>query len=962
MKAPWPQDTDMPDTLVLGLTAHQLLLALPGVVLFSLGVVLTISHALPKWAGIAGVGLVAVMTAGLVLDTPDGMTWDRWLAALLRFRRGPRVEAIGGDVAPLPSWVRAGGGQAGRLVLPWGTPDVGGVPLGKDKARGRLGHALALALSPLDHVGLDGEDLRLVVGALSAWLTALDCHAQVLVRSRSLDLTDRIAHLGVLGEEIGDPALRAVAARREEELRRVAVLRPRHLQAWVVLRCPDREALADRARRCAEVLAGAGVEAVPVPPAGMAQLLGGSALGDARSPAGWPGPDEVERVDHETLRVGERYVQTLRAVTWPPSVEPGWLMPVLRADVDLDLAMHISPEAPDVAVGILRSQFGRMRSTQQAQSEGGDLADAKVKGAANDAGRLHDAVGANETRTFRVGCYLSVWADDLDELEKAAAEASAKARGVMLDLRPVVFAPVEAWVATQPVALDLVRHTWRADTEAVATGLPVWTGEAESDPGGALEGFHLVTGAPQFIDRFALGGRRANAHKVSVAASGRGKSFAIKTEVIGLRLEGVAVRILDLEGEYVRLATALGGTVVRPGAGGVCVNTFDLAEAGQVEALSRQATFVESFVTTLLGELTSREQAQLARAVMACYALAGITANPETHGRTPPTLADLHAALVDDGAQQLAERLETWTLGGYAGLLSGATSVRPEGDLVVWALGDLPAENERLVAAVALLVVHAVWTEIARQDHRRRVVVLDEAWHISETSAAAGRVLEGLARRLAKGARKYQAGLTAATQDLEDFEATALGRAILNNSAIKWLPGQEDKAIDGVAKAFGLSASERRFLLGCKRGEGLLLAGRQRVRIRVEVTPEEHRLATSDPDELARIDAEEVHSAAESAVARWARCVAGLDADLAAAVTGPELAALTARVLPKAPLTCSWEVVDATGDWMAGQASADAQLAWRDGERSWGELVHLELVRRGRCWLVAKTTRSEVSA
>ena len=959
MKAPWPQDTDMPDTLVLGLTAHQLLLAMPGVVLVGVGVLLTVSHAVPKWAGLAGVGLVAALTLGLVLDTPDGMTWDCWLAALLRFRRGPQVEAIGAGVAPLPSWVRTGGGQAGRLALPWGSPEVDGVPLGKDKARGRLGYAAVLALSPLDPVGLDAEDLHLVVGALKAWLTALDCDAQVLVRSRPLDLTERIAHLRGLAGEVGEPTLRAVAAGREEDLRRLAAARPRFLQAWLVLRCSEREALSDRAQRCAEVLAGAGVEAVPVPPAEMAKLLGGSGLGDARSPAGWPGPDELERVDHETLRVGERYVRTLRAVTWPPSVEPGWLMPLLRAGVDLDLAMHLSPEAPEVAVSALRRQFGRMRSTQQAQSEGGDLADARVKGAASDAERLHDAVGANETRTFRVGCYLSVWVDDLGELEETAAEASAKARGVLLDLRPVIFAPVEAWVATQPVALDLLRHTWRADTDAVAAGLPVWTGESESDPGGALEGCHIVTGAPQFIDRFRLGGRRTNAHKVSVASSGRGKSFAIKTEVIGLRLEGVAVRIVDLENEYVRLATALGGTVVRLGAGDVCINVFDLAEAGQVEALSRQATFVESFVATLLGELTSREQAQLARAVMCCYALAGITADPRTHGRTPPTLADLHAALVEDGAQQLAERLETWTLGAYAGLLCGATSVRPEGDLVVWALGDLPAENERLVAALALQVVHAVWTEIARQDRRRRVVVLDEAWHISETSAAAGRVLEGLARRLAKGARRYQAGLTAATQELEDFKATALGRAILNNSAIKWLPGQEDEAIDGVAKAFGLRASERRFLLGCNQGEGLLLAGRQRVRIRVEVTPEEHRLATSDPDELVRIDAEEVRSAAESAVARWARCVSGIDADLAEAATGHELAALTARAAPSSPLACSWEVVDAAGDWMAGHASADAQLIWRDGVRTWGELVHLQLVRQGRRWLVANTTRSE---
>jgi hypothetical protein len=80
--------------------------------------------------------------------------------------------------------------------------------------------------------------------------------------------------------------------------------------------------------------------------------------------------------------------------------------------------------------------------------------------------------------------------------------------------------------------------------------------------------------------------------------------------------------------------------------------------------------------------------------------------------------------------------------------------------LIVWALGDLPDEQDRLLAAAVLLAVNSTWTELSRQDGRRRVVILDEAWRIYETSEAAGRIVEGLARRLAKGARKYNAGPT----------------------------------------------------------------------------------------------------------------------------------------------------------------------------------------------------------
>lgn len=959
MKAPWPMDTDQPDTLVLGLTAHHLLLATPGIVLFVVGILLTLSHAIPKWAGVTSLVLVGAMSVGLVIDNPDGMTWDRWLLALLRFRRGPRSGVLADHLGAPPSWVRTGGPAAGRLNLPWGAPVEGGIPLGKDKARGKLGHALALRLSPLDHTAMGEDAVAQVVSALETWLTSLDCDAQVVVRSRPLDLSRRIAAVEAQASKAHQPTLKAIASRRAESLRQVAAGRPQHLRAWIVLRYRDRDGLADRARRCAELLAGAGLTATPVGPAAMAELLGGRGLAKSGAapgcPAGWP--DEIERVDHEVLRVGPRYCLTLRAVAYPPSVEPGWLAPVLAGGADLDLAVHVSPEDPAVATSVLRRQFGRMRSTEAAQSAGGDLADARIAGAANDAERLHQAVGSNDTRTFRAGLYLTVWGEDPDAAMAAAEEVTAKATGKLLDLRPVIFAPVDAWIGTLPLALDLVRQTWRADTQALAAALPVWTGEVESDPTGSLAGYHAVSGAPVFIDRFRLDARRSNAHKLSVAPSGRGKSFEIKQEIASLLLEGVGVRVIDLENEYVRLAEALDGTVVHFGAGGARINPLELAEPGAPEAVRSQALFVEALVSTLLGELDAEDEAQIARAILACYELAGITADPATHGRTPPQMADLHAALEEAGAPRLADRLDAWVFGAHAGLLSGQTTIRPKGDLVVWALGDLPGENERLLAAAVLLAVHATWTEIARKDHRRRVVILDEAWRIWETSAAAGRVLEGLARRLAKGARKYSAGLTNATQDLAEFAATALGRAILNNSAIKWLPGQEAGALPAIASTFGLTEAETKFLGSCSRGQGLTLAGRQRVRLEVRAVPEEHRLATSDPDEVARIDAEELTSAADGVVAAWVACAAGAGGDAGAVATGKALGDLEAQEPARECLACRHQVVAVEGEWMGGHASASAELTWSDGHRTWGELVRLSLVRRGRHWLVAEAVR-----
>ena len=958
MKASWPMDTDLPDVLFLGLTARHLLLAAPGLTAIVVGTWLLVAHVVPVWAGVAGLLVMGGLSFVAVTENPDGMTWDRWLVAMVRFRRAPRIEVAADRLAQLPAWARPGPTEkARRLGLPWGAPEVDGIPLGRDKAKKNLGHALALRLSALDDTAMDEAAVRQVVGSVETWLNALDCQGQVLVRARPLVLTGRIAALEAQAAAMGEPALQAIAVRRAEALREVERSRAQHLQAWLVLRAADRVGLADRVRRLTALLAGVGVEATAVTPAEMAELLGGaSAIKGA--PAGWPGPDEIERVADDVLRAGGRYATTLRAVAYPPAVSPGWLRPVLRAGVDVDLAIHVSPEDSAAALDILRRQHGRMASTVNLQEEGGDLADPQVSGAASDAERLHEAVGRNETRSFRAGLYVTVWADDEDQLAAGVSEVTVKARGISLDLRPVVFAPLEAWVSTRPLALDLVSQTWRVDTQALATALPVFTGEVESDPAGSLVGFHAISGAPVFVDRFRLDGRRSNAHKVSVAPTGRGKSYEIHQECVSLLLEAVAVRVVDFENEYVRMAEALGGTVVRLGVDGARINCFELAEGGDPGAVTRQALFVEALLATLLGSMTIEEEAQLARAIMACYRLAGITSDPATHGRLCPELLDLHAALEEAGATALAGRLEAWTVGAHGGLLSGQTSIHADGELVVWALGDLPAENERLQAAAVLLVVHALWTEIARQDRRRRVVILDEAWRIYETSAAAGRILEGLARRLAKGARKYNAGLTNATQDLVEFENTPLGKTILNSSAIKWLPGQEEGAVSDVAGTFGLTEAERRFVAGCSQGQGLFMAGRQRVRLEVRATPIEHRLATSNPEEIAGIDREEIRRGAEAAIGGYLGLLAGAGGDPAGVATGAALVALPVPAVGRRPaLACRHRIGGVEGDWMAGRATAGVELTWSDGAAAWGEWVRLDLVRTGRHWLVAEVLR-----
>jgi hypothetical protein len=145
----------------------------------------------------------------------------------------------------------------------------------------------------------------------------------------------------------------------------------------------------------------------------------------------------------------------------------------------------------------------------------------------------------------------------------------------------------------------------------------------------------------------------------------------------------------------------------------VRLNPLDLDPDAE-DALTRRALFTHTLVSVLLGEEPSpAARAALDRAIVAAYADRGITADPRTHARPAPLLADLVAALRADGdpaAHQLAARLAPFVSGTHRGLFDGPTTTRPDGHPVVFSLRALP---EELKAAGTLLVLDHLWRRVA---------------------------------------------------------------------------------------------------------------------------------------------------------------------------------------------------------------------------------------------------------
>jgi type IV secretory pathway VirB4 component len=569
-----------------------------------------------------------------------------------------------------------------------------------------------------------------------------------------------------------------------------------------------------------------------------------------------PGSPDAVEVRERCVRVGDGYTATLAVVGYPAEVGAGWLAPLTSFPGLVDLSLHIEPVPPAVAADRLRRQRSRMESSRRVASGKGRLEDPALDAAAQDAAEMAHRVARGESRLFRTGIYLGVHGDSEADVADRVADVRSLASSLLLDTAPVTWRQLQGWITTLPLAVDAIGMRRIFDTDALAASFPFTSPDLPTTAGDSglavLYGLNLASPGVVVWDRWA----QPNFNAIILSRSGEGKSHLAKLDLLRNLCLGVEAFVVDPEDEYLRLAVAVGGTIIRLGTPGVRINPLDLPR-GRDNVLLDRAAFLRTFVAVLINgdraaaeqTLSGDEAAALDIAVLAAYRGKGITSDPRTWRRPVPLLVDVAEALAgaDEHGRRLAVRLRPYVHGSFKTLFDGPTTTPAEGHLVVYAIKDLPDELQPVGTLLALDTV-ARTIKAAHSDgdgggpHQRRMVLVDEAWKLLSTGLG-GKFLEDMA----KSARKDGAGLTVVTQDVADVLSTKVGRAVASNAATQILLRQGPQAIDAVTEAFGLTDGEREFLTTCSRGDALLACGTARVAFRAVASDEETQLVVTGP-------------------------------------------------------------------------------------------------------------------
>lgn len=551
------------------------------------------------------------------------------------------------------------------------------------------------------------------------------------------------------------------------------------------------------------------------------------------------------KINTGNLELNTKLVRSFFVLVYSSVITMGWLEGLINADIQLDVSIFIYPRDSSEVLRELKGKVAKIQASIQLNNEEGKVRDPQLETAYRDTEGLRDAIQQGVEKFYKVGVYIQIYADTVEELEKTSQAVEGILSQQNIITKRSALQMDDGFNSCLPILKDDLDVLTNMNTAPLSACFPFISSDLSSD-NGILYGINRHNRSLVIFDRFDL----ENANSLVFATSGAGKSYAVKLEILRSRMLGIAVIVIDPENEYKILADTLGGTYINMSLNAnTRINPFDLPKAlpGESNADILRSAIIDmmGLMNLMLGKLNPTEVSIMEKAISESYAKRDITPQSDFSNITPPTMSDLVEILEGIiGGESLAQRLYRYTEGTFSGLFNQTTNININSDFVVFSIRDLQ-ESLRPIAMYILL--KHVWTAI-RSELKKRILAIDEAWILMQYEDSA-RFLYGLAKR----ARKYYLGITTISQDVTDFLSSPLGKPIVTNAAMKILLKQSSAAIDQVADTFALTSGEKQLLLQSEVGQGIFFAGPKHVAMQIVAFPSEHRIITTNPKDILKM-------------------------------------------------------------------------------------------------------------
>lgn len=345
-----------------------------------------------------------------------------------------------------------------------------------------------------------------------------------------------------------------------------------------------------------------------------------------------------------------------------------------------------------------------------------------------------------------------------------------------------------------------------------------------------------------------------NANMIVSGGSGAGKSYFANSLISQMLKESPKIFILDVGASYRRVCDNLNGQYIELGIkSDIAINPFamDGISLDDSDAVDRKLKFLVALVEIMTKEsgkpgLGKLEKAEVEKAIKEVL-------ESESKG----TISSLKVRLdrhADPEIRRLGRILGLWCGNSPFGkFVDRPTSVSLQKEVVCFDLKGLDAHPE-LQAVCLFIITDLIWREVQKDRTQMKFTIFDECWRLLQDEAASFFIGD-----VFRTFRKYRASAVAISQTMDDFSKSQIAGAVMPNSSIKWILKQKGANQENLKSALQLNDREMSLIssLGSEKGkfsEAFLMADDKRQVVRIESTPLEYWLFTTDPADISLIE------------------------------------------------------------------------------------------------------------
>ncbi|MEQ6360530.1 ATP-binding protein [Thermoanaerobacter thermohydrosulfuricus] len=547
---------------------------------------------------------------------------------------------------------------------------------------------------------------------------------------------------------------------------------------------------------------------------------------------------------------------------YPPKVNAAWLSRIAGMP-GVVCSVHVEPTDPTNLIMSLNKAIGEYAG--RLEMGGNALTMQRTEQALKDAEELMRKIDQEQQQVFYVTVVLMVLASDQQELDRKTRQVEAALAASGMRGRVLIFRQEEGLKAAGPFCTLPVEvkeaGVRNMPAETVAASFP-FTASGINDGNGVVLGKDR-DGGLVLVDIWKRGGDRTNSNWTILAKPGAGKSFTAKMLLLREYMQGSRIIIIDPEREYKDMCHRLGGVWINCTGGEGKINPLQVRLRPVEEEDEENSSFqsplalhiqtLRTFFSLYLRDLTDTEKAALEDTLVEVYREAGITWDTDPRDVPNdkwPTVKELYEYCVKKAEEnpetytRLAVLLKRAAEGADSYLWAGPTAVEADSDFIVFDVHDLQNAEDQVKRAQYFNVLSFAWNILERDRRERTVLVVDEAWMLVDPQTPQA---IAFLRDTSKRIRKYNGSLIVISQNVIDFlapEVQRYGQALLDNPTYKLLLAQGEKDLEAITALMNLSEAEHDLLANAKRGEGLFVAGTQRIHIKIEAAPYEMQYLT----------------------------------------------------------------------------------------------------------------------